>query len=60
MGVASLGRGLPGGGASLGAGPGGRGGAKLPPYLCTAGLRRMRDGGSRPRWGSELRGRRRG
>lgn len=49
--------------------PGGKAGAQgrghartgldCPPYLCTAGLRRRQDGGSRPRSGSELRGKRR-
>lgn len=34
--------------------------AGLPAYLCTAGLRRRRDGGSRLPSGSELRGRRKG
>lgn len=34
---------------------GGRGAGPPLPYLCTAGLRRRRDGGSRPRSGSELR-----
>lgn len=45
---------------SRGAGSRGVGACCLPPYLCTAGLRRRQDGESRPPSGSELRGGRSG